>query len=137
MLKHELAILRVSVARIAQALEVDNELQIAGNSYSGLYDKASCLEMGWNDLAGACCDEAIRLKQAQRSHVGTLTGLATDELTYRKVSVSADQVEALVLAASAVIVDLDFLCDLPGDLDGQTRRDALVSALKSITGSKS
>jgi hypothetical protein len=55
---HQLVSLRVSVARIAQALGVDNELHVTGEGFSGLTNKAQAQAKGWNDLAARCTEAA-------------------------------------------------------------------------------
>lgn len=51
-----LTLLRVSVARIAQAAGVDNALQVTGRPYKSLCVLARTREDGWNDLAGRCVE---------------------------------------------------------------------------------
>lgn len=48
----ELITLRISVARIAQALGLDNDLSITDKNYSHLEALAEHRDRGWNDLAG-------------------------------------------------------------------------------------
>ena len=65
----ELQTLRVSVARIAQSLGVDNELRVTGNGYAELCNKARANERGWNNLAGECAWKAQSLReQGEESH---------------------------------------------------------------------
>ena len=116
-----LQLLRVSVARIAQALGVDNDLKIAKDGYAELCHKAINVEVGWNNLAGLCAD-TINDREDQRSHVGTMTGLVTDNLTYSKVKVTSDQVEELVMAAASLVTSPDM----------PDRQDRLARVLKSI-----
>ena len=48
----ELVMLRISVARLAQAMGVDNSLQVANGSYEQLFTIAKTQQRGWNDLVG-------------------------------------------------------------------------------------
>lgn len=54
----ELVILRISLARVAQAHGVDNNLGVLGKTYEELYALASTEERGWNDLARLCAEQA-------------------------------------------------------------------------------
>jgi hypothetical protein len=54
----ELRALRVSMARVAQALRVDNALRVKDKEYSELYALAGTQERGWNDLACLCAAKA-------------------------------------------------------------------------------
>lgn len=56
----DLIALRVSVARIAQALGVDNALRIQGDAYEALVAKATRRDRGWNELAGLCVEKVER-----------------------------------------------------------------------------
>ncbi|CAB4168225.1 hypothetical protein UFOVP1276_13 [uncultured Caudovirales phage] len=60
----ELVKLRVSVARIAQMREIDNELCITGKDYDDLIRLAQTQERGWNALAGLVYDEFYQGEQA-------------------------------------------------------------------------
>lgn len=48
--RKELVKLRVAVARVAQAIEVDNKLGVTGKNYNQLYEIASEKERGWHSL---------------------------------------------------------------------------------------
>jgi len=60
--RNELTTLRISVARVAQAMGVDNDLRVTGAAYEALRDKAQTQERGWNDLAGRCHEKALEFK---------------------------------------------------------------------------
>lgn len=61
----ELVRLRVSIARIAQLLEVETgALPVTGRDYEGLRDLAASLR-GWNELAGICYSRIENLKEAK------------------------------------------------------------------------
>lgn len=49
--------LRVSVARVAQSLNVDNELEVTGKSYEELVALAETEEHGWNNLCALCVEK--------------------------------------------------------------------------------
>lgn len=53
----ELIKLRISVARIAQVLGVDNKLEVTDKTAAELTIKAISDQRGWNDLAGLCVDQ--------------------------------------------------------------------------------
>jgi hypothetical protein len=57
---NELQTLRVSLARIAQAAGVDNDLHVTGVPYEGLRLLAESRERGWNDLAGRVAEQIAR-----------------------------------------------------------------------------
>jgi len=59
--REELIALRISMARVAQSLGVDNVLNISEDGYPELYRKASTIERGWNDLAFHCAAKAQSL----------------------------------------------------------------------------
>jgi hypothetical protein len=61
----ELESLRVSVARVAQSLQVDNYLHVTDKGYGALCALAKEQERGWNDLAGLCAAKAQSLLEAQ------------------------------------------------------------------------
>jgi hypothetical protein len=50
-MKKELIALRISIARIAQSLGVDNELKVTGKAYEQLVQLAQSQDRGWNSLA--------------------------------------------------------------------------------------
>lgn len=52
----ELTSLRVSVARLAQVLKVDNALQVTGKTYEQLVELAETKERGWNGLVLECIE---------------------------------------------------------------------------------
>lgn len=62
----ELVKLRVSVARIAQMREIDNELCITGKNYDDLIRLAQTQERGWNHLAGLVYDEFYQGERRKR-----------------------------------------------------------------------
>jgi len=56
--RQKLETLRISVARIAQALNVTGtSLNVTGLGYSDLDVLAGCNENGWNELASACVEK--------------------------------------------------------------------------------
>lgn len=62
--REELITLRVSVARVAQALNINGRtLKVLGQNYHELRSLAAHNERGWNDLAGACVSEADTLRR--------------------------------------------------------------------------
>ena len=61
----ELESLRVSMARVAQSLQVDNYLCVTDEGYSALCVLAKERERGWNDLACLCAAKAKSLLEAQ------------------------------------------------------------------------
>jgi hypothetical protein len=61
----ELATLRVSLARVAQILGVDNQIGVTGKNYQMLCVDAVKIDRGWNNLAAVCMDEIERLKDIE------------------------------------------------------------------------
>ena len=62
--RHELMKLRVSLARIAQAMGLDHEIPTHGESgddFTGLCERASNATSGWNRLAACITDKAEEL----------------------------------------------------------------------------
>lgn len=58
-LRDDLIALRVSVARIAQKVGVDNELCVTDADYADLVQRARQIDEGWNDLAGRVVESLI------------------------------------------------------------------------------
>jgi hypothetical protein len=74
----ELETLRVSLARVAQALGVNGrQLDVLGKVYEELANMAETQERGWNDLAGACVERAEHLhrdRSEMESYLDELEG---------------------------------------------------------------
>lgn len=68
-INEELTTLRVSVARLAQALKVDNQLQVTGKPYEELCELARTQERGWNGLVLECI-EYIQNYEDPNDYVG-------------------------------------------------------------------
>jgi len=62
MKQNELTKLRVSIARIAQTIGIDNALGVRGLDYAALVVLAEDTNRGWNDLAALVHDEVVHLK---------------------------------------------------------------------------
>jgi hypothetical protein len=61
----ELVTLRISVARVAQAIgiaDIDSPFPIEGLAYEQLWELAHSQERGWNRLCELVADEAQRLR---------------------------------------------------------------------------
>lgn len=56
----ELESLRISVARIAQVLGVDNRLRVTDAPYEELMERAKA-GRGWNELAALCAERSQEL----------------------------------------------------------------------------
>lgn len=59
----ELHTLRISVARIAQSMGIDNHLQVTGKNYAELANLASTQKRGWNALCAQAMEHAERIQQ--------------------------------------------------------------------------
>lgn len=57
----ELHTLRVSVARVAQSMGIDNHLGVTGKAYEELHALAQ-RDRGWNDLCGRIQEHAERIQ---------------------------------------------------------------------------
>jgi hypothetical protein len=65
---YDLHILRVSVARVAQVLDVDTpKLNVKGAEYSSLWEKAEKIDRGWNDLLGRCVERGQDLVEENKN----------------------------------------------------------------------
>ncbi len=64
--RKELISLRVSLARVAQAMRVETDyLRVRGKSYEELILLAEFNERGWNHLAGECVERVVELQQLE------------------------------------------------------------------------
>lgn len=59
----ELWTLRTGVARIAQALGVDNQLEVGGKAFNELFDLAKQQGRGWNDLCGVVVERVHSMQR--------------------------------------------------------------------------
>lgn len=65
--RRELTTLRISLARIAQALSVETDrLKVRGKPYEDLSMLAESNERGWNELAGECANAALSLDSGRK-----------------------------------------------------------------------
>lgn len=55
--------LRISIARVAQSMGIDNHLGVTGRPYEELAALAMTEERGWNALCAQAIDHAERLQQ--------------------------------------------------------------------------
>jgi len=65
-LRKELTTLRVSVARIAQVIGVDTDLEVKNKSYSELHELAVRADRGWNHLANMIVVEIEQMQGNER-----------------------------------------------------------------------
>jgi hypothetical protein len=75
--RDELVILRISMARIAQAIGADNSLNVTDLGYSGLHRLAATQDRGWNDLAGRIHEE-LEIRTGTDSHMRTVSDRAPE-----------------------------------------------------------
>lgn len=54
--------LRISVARLAQSMGIDNHLQVTGKTYAELAILAINQERGWNELCSRAMEHAERVQ---------------------------------------------------------------------------
>ena len=114
--------LRVSVARIAQILDVDNDqLGVTGADYTLLCELAEQRECGWNDLAGRCVE---KIHDQQRIHAGLLLDL--DHWKGKASKTHAETQADAATRAEEALANLDY---------AQIEQRILAAAvLTSITG---
>lgn len=74
--RDELVVLRISLARIAQTLGMDNELKVCALGYAGLHRQANTVERGWNDLACLIVEE-LENRTSTGSHMRTDSHVGT------------------------------------------------------------
>lgn len=80
----ELITLRISVARIAQALGLDNDLSITDKNYSHLAALAEHRDRGWNDLAGRIFEHVSENRTSTESGSGKVFDTAEEARTEDK-----------------------------------------------------